>query len=118
MNSDEGYEWEPDQVRMRRLRVKPPPKPPISLPPPVDISPPGGGTDWVSIGMIAFFVIAFLFTAAMGMKSAHGSPLDCESIQDADRREFCRALATGKSTYCEFIKDRDMRAECRARVKP
>lgn len=48
---------------------------------------------------------------------AHGSPLDCERIHNADRRHFCRAVAIPRKSECEFIKDSDLRQECRARVK-
>jgi hypothetical protein len=38
----------------------------------------------------------------------------CGFIQNADLRNLCRAQVAGDSSSCGFIKDADMRNECRA----
>lgn len=66
-------------------------------------------------------IVCLLIGAVLGLGFAHtriskASPLDCESIHDADHRNMCRALAKGDRSYCEFIKAQELRAECRART--
>lgn len=61
------------------------------------------------------YVILMLVMVIAGTASA--SPLDCEGLRDADRRNYCRAVAKQQKTYCEFIKDHDLRFTCRAAVK-
>ena len=72
-------------------------------------------------GKVAMAVLLLVLAgAALGWCSprvAHGSPLSCESIKDADRRHFCRAISIPRKSECEFIKDHDLRHECRARTK-
>lgn len=46
--------------------------------------------------------------------TAHGSPLDCEGIRDADRRHLCRAIGAQRRSECELIRDADRRRFCRA----
>lgn len=68
-------------------------------------------------------LVVLLLVAGAGMlgwcspRVAHGSPLDCEGIKDADRRHFCRAISIPRKSECEFIRDKELRYECRARVK-
>jgi len=61
------------------------------------------------------FVIAVLaFMYVRGCEIAFASPLDCESIQDPDRRHMCRAITKHDRSECELIKEHDLRAQCRA----
>ena len=50
-------------------------------------------------------------------RQAFGSPLECESIKDADQRNYCRAVSKQQKSYCNFIKNGDLRHRCRAEVK-
>lgn len=70
------------------------------------------------LAFVVLLVVAAL--TALGYctpRVAHGSPLSCESIKDADRRHYCRAISIPRKSECEFIKDKDLRFECRARVQ-
>lgn len=70
------------------------------------------------VAMVVLLVVAAL--SALGWctpRIAHGSPLDCEGIKDADRRHFCRAVSIPRKSECEFIRNKELRYECRARVK-
>ncbi len=67
---------------------------------------------------------AFLFIFAICVwigftvsSAAYASPLACESIRNADQRNYCRAISGNKKSWCEFIKDADLRFRCRAEVK-
>ena len=64
--------------------------------------------------LLAFFT---LLGDRCTTKSASASPGDCESIHDADKRNFCRAVTRKMPSWCEFIKDGDLRAQCRAQVR-
>ena len=67
---------------------------------------------------LACFLAFLLLVLCCFMRgAAHGSPLDCESVKDADQRNACRAVARNDRSFCEFIKDRDLRSLCRARVR-
>lgn len=67
---------------------------------------------------ILFFAMASLAADCCLVEScAMAQSSQCELIRNADRRNMCRALSTGKAIYCESIKDSDLRHECRARVK-
>lgn len=70
------------------------------------------------LAMLVLLVIAGLtMLGYCSPRLAHGSPLSCESIKDADRRHFCRAISIPRKSECEFIKDHDLRQECRARAQ-
>lgn len=64
--------------------------------------------------IFCFVVWGVLFKCCS--RAASASPLNCESIGDHDRRQFCRAVAKNQKSYCEFIKNKDLRQECRARA--
>lgn len=67
-----------------------------------------------------FFVLALLTLMVVDLLTgiASASPLDCESIHDADQRNYCRAVSKRQKSYCEFIKNHDLRYRCRAEVLP
>jgi hypothetical protein len=50
-------------------------------------------------------------------RKAQAQSSSCERIKDPDRRNYCRALSSGKKSWCEFIKREDLREECRALVR-
>ncbi len=58
----------------------------------------------------------FVFTVMMAMQGIGGQS-DCASIKDSDRRNYCMAMVTHKSTYCASIKDHDLRHMCYAMTK-
>jgi hypothetical protein len=62
------------------------------------------------------FVLAFLVGMLLE-RYAHSSPLDCETLTNADQRNYCRALTKHQPNYCEVIRDPNVRATCRALVR-
>jgi hypothetical protein len=44
------------------------------------------------------------------------SPSQCSFIQNADRRNLCRARAEGRTSSCGLIQDNDLRNFCRAQA--
>jgi hypothetical protein len=68
------------------------------------------------IVLVIVYAIGDMYSHGCSIRLAHGSPLDCESIKDADRRHMCRAVSGSLATECEFIKDGDLKAECRVAV--
>ena len=69
---------------------------------------------WISYITLLAVAVMFIILACTNIVKA--SPLDCESVKDADQRHFCRALSKPQKSECEFIKDPDLRHQCRARV--
>ena len=68
--------------------------------------------------LIACFLLVESCRLIMGStKTAQAQALSCERIKDPDRRNYCRAMTSGKKSYCEFIKKQDLREECRALVR-
>ena len=37
---------------------------------------------------------------------------DCQSIKNSDKRNYCMAVVTHKSSYCGYINDHDLRHMC------
>jgi hypothetical protein len=60
--------------------------------------------------------ILMIIGASLVAVEAHTEGLACESIRDHDQRHYCRALATGSTTWCEVIRDGDLRQRCRAEL--
>ena len=63
--------------------------------------------------LLAFFMLL----GERCTKDAVASTPSCETIKNADKRNYCRAKTTGSPTWCSFIKDPDTRAMCRIEVK-
>ena len=63
--------------------------------------------------VLAIILVCPLFYIA----EAVSSPTDCESINDSDARNYCKAMTTGRIAYCESIRNNDLRHQCRALVK-
>lgn len=63
------------------------------------------------------FVLVVILALSTGSSPNVSGRVECSSIKDGDRRNFCMALATGNKTYCSSIKNSDMRHQCRALVK-
>lgn len=42
--------------------------------------------------------------------------IDCNSLEQADRRAYCRALAQRNIGQCYSIQDSDLRRQCRAEL--
>lgn len=71
----------------------------------------------MGIAIVVIVAVVCTIIAISCTSVANASPLDCESIHNADQRHFCRALSKPQKSECEFIKDPDLRHQCRARVK-
>lgn len=66
---------------------------------------------------IQLLLAVLLWSAASALvMGVEGNPSRCESIRDADRRHFCRAVTIPRASECELIRSADLRAECRARA--
>lgn len=66
---------------------------------------------------MALIALAALVYMATCEKRACAGSSDCETLHDADDRNYCRGISKGDITYCELIKDHDKRAMCRALVR-
>lgn len=71
--------------------------------------------------LISFTVVSVMFLGIILVtdsdRSAHASPVACESIKNADARHFCRATSIPRRSECELIRNHDLRHHCRAVVK-
>ncbi len=60
---------------------------------------------------------AVIVATLMNPSAAESRGFSCEVIRDADQRNSCRAVTSGRLSYCELIKNHDLRARCRVAVK-
>lgn len=53
----------------------------------------------------------------LGIEAAHAqNASQCGFIQNADRRNMCRARAESNASHCGFIQNSDLRNMCKAQV--
>ena len=71
----------------------------------------------VYFAMLAFCIACWAAIIMLIARVAHASPLECESIKDADQRHYCQAVSIPRRSECELIKKKDLRRLCRAQVK-
>lgn len=72
-------------------------------------------------GVVASIALGLLGLAAnfpnLGVETAHAqNASQCGFIQNADRRNMCRARAESNASHCGFIQNSDLRNMCRAQV--
>ena len=67
--------------------------------------------------MIAVFTVVESCRLASGCSGIARAEPNCNSMLDADDRNYCRALSTRQKRYCEYIKREALREECRALIK-
>ena len=61
-------------------------------------------------------MLKFAFIMMMSFFNVEGQS-ECASIKDSDRRNYCMAMVTHKSSYCASIKAHDLRHMCYAMTK-
>lgn len=66
--------------------------------------------------LLKLFFLLTLFAPQLQLPAYAQNSSQCGSIQNADQRAMCRALADRNSGQCGSISNDDLRAMCRAQV--
>jgi len=72
---------------------------------------------WMSAAAAAGFFASLAMLPEVGDSPAHAqTSSQCGFIQNADRRNLCRARTEKQASHCGFIQNADLRNLCKAEV--